>query len=146
VGQTLLALPLTVSLSGLAAIHRITAMPKFLLVDDDEDLLETLKEWFEMEGHDVETASTGQVALEKMKQGPHDLIILDWQLPEMEGVEVCRAYRAAGGRDRVLMLTGKRDASSAAAGKDAGASDFLPKPFTLDQLMERVQSMLMTAT
>ncbi len=122
------------------------AMPRILLVDDDFDLAETLKEWFEMDGHLVDAVQTGSAALANMASSSYDIIILDWQLPDGEGVDVCRQYRAQGGTDKVLMLTGKREFACQYAGLKAGANDFLSKPFTLDQLMERFESLLKDKT
>lgn len=118
-------------------------MSTILLVDDDIDLAETLKEWFEMEGHEADVVFDGVSALKKMLAGSYDIIILDWQLPGLDGLEVCRQYRANGGNASVLMLTGKRDSLCQEAGRDAGVTDFLPKPFTLDKLMERFQRIVL---
>ena len=117
-------------------------MAKILLVEDDIDLSDTLKDWLECINHTVDTAYNGVDALAKMQSGTYDIIVLDWQLPEMLGVEVCRQYRSGGGKDRVLMLTGNRDQSAREAGISAGADDYLPKPFNLDQLMKRMQEIL----
>jgi DNA-binding response OmpR family regulator len=117
-------------------------MAKILLVDDDEDLSETLCECLEMDGHEVSSAVTGTQALQQMRAEAHDIVILDWQLPELEGLEVCRQYRQSGGTDKILMLTGKRDAQSQQEGHAAGATEFLVKPFTADQLIERINSLL----
>lgn len=95
-----------------------------------------------MDGHEVSSASSGTQALEQMRAATHDIVILDWQLPELEGLEVCRQYRLAGGTDKILMLTGKRDAQSQQEGRTAGASDFLVKPFSADQLIERINNLL----
>lgn len=119
-------------------------MARILLVDDDEDLATTLAELFEMMEHEVKVAGDGQGALTLLQAEQFDAILLDWQLPDMNGVEVCRKYRESGGTSKVLMLTGMRDAASKEAGKVAGADDFLTKPFTIDQLTERVQALLPT--
>jgi DNA-binding response OmpR family regulator len=117
-------------------------MARILLVDDDEDLAETLAELFSMLDHEVEVVGNGGAALEKMRGAPFDLILLDWQLPDMTGVDVCRQYRQTGGKTRILMLSGMRDNAAQEAGKAAGVDDFLTKPFTVDQLTDRVQIML----
>jgi len=117
-------------------------MAKILLVDDDEDLAQTLAEVFEILAHAVRVLACGSEALEAMQAERFDAILLDWQLPDMTGLEVCRQYRQAGGRDKVLLLTGMRDVASKEAGKAAGANDFLSKPFTLDQLTERLDALL----
>lgn len=117
-------------------------MAKLLLVDDDEDLASTLKELFEMYEHEVDVAGDGFSALNCIEARSYDLILLDWQLPDMPGLDVCQQYRDRGGKTRVLMLTGMRDASSKEAGMAAGATAILTKPFTMDQLLERVQTLL----
>jgi DNA-binding response OmpR family regulator len=117
-------------------------MTKILLVEDDADLSDTLKDWLECQGYSVETAFNGPDALSGMKSNSFDVIVLDWQLPDMAGVDVCRQYRAAGGKDFILMLTGNRDVTARQAGLEAGANDFLPKPFNLDQLGKRIHQLL----
>jgi DNA-binding response OmpR family regulator len=117
-------------------------MASILLVDDDQDLAETLADLFSMLDHEVEIVGEGGLALQKIQERQFDLILLDWQLPDMTGVDVCREYRSTGGKGRVLMLTGMRDPASREAGKAAGADDFLTKPFTVDQLTERLEAML----
>jgi DNA-binding response OmpR family regulator len=117
-------------------------MARILLVDDDEDLAETLADLISMLDHQVEVLGEGGLALQKMCAEQFDLILLDWQLPDMTGLEVCSQYRGSGGKGRILMLTGMRDAASRDAGKAAGADDFLTKPFTVDQISERLQAML----
>jgi two-component system, OmpR family, manganese sensing response regulator len=117
-------------------------MAKILLVDDDEDLAETLADLFQMLDHEVLVVGAGGPALQAMITSEFDLILLDWQLPDMAGIDVCKQYREKGGKARVLMLTGMRDAGSKEAGKAAGADDFLTKPFSVDQLTDRLQAML----
>lgn len=112
------------------------------MVEDDQDLSDTLKDWLECMSHSVDTAFTGPEALERMRAGRYDVILMDWQLPDMLGVNVVKEYRSGGGADTVLMLTGQRDLNARKAGLEAGANDFLPKPFTLDQLLKRLQEML----
>ena len=117
-------------------------MAKLLLVDDDIELREALTEVFELEKHDIDCVETGKDALSYLSNGHYDLILLDWQLPDMDGLAVLRQYRLSGGKDRIIMLSGMRDAESRAQGRDAGADDFLTKPFTLDQLLSRVAQLL----
>jgi OmpR-family two-component system manganese-sensing response regulator len=111
-------------------------MARVLIVDDDPDLVETLSEVFECENHQSDCAETGKQALELLSAGRYDLVLLDWQLPDMDGLQVCRQYRKSGGSDRIIMLTGMRDAQSRVDGSAAGADDFLTKPFTVEQLLE----------
>jgi DNA-binding response OmpR family regulator len=117
-------------------------MATLLLVDDDEDLSESLKDLFEMHEHSVDVAGDGSSSLALIKSKVYDLIMLDWQLPDMQGIEVCKIYRTAGGLAPVLLLSGMRDSASHEVGLRAGATSFLTKPFTVDQLVERVQLLL----
>ena len=117
-------------------------MASILLVEDDRDLSDTLKDYLEDSDFQVETAYTGPDALSKMLNGRFDLIVLDWQLPDMLGVDVVTKYRSDGGKDRVLMLTGNRDAAAREKGLKAGADDYLSKPFNLKQFSQRLQEMI----
>ncbi len=117
-------------------------MASILLVDDDEDLAQTLTEVLEILEHEVRMLGCGAEALTAMSGQRFDAILLDWQLPDMTGLDVCRHYRQAGGSDKVLILTGMRDVASKEAAMAAGASGFLSKPFTMDQLIERLDALL----
>jgi DNA-binding response OmpR family regulator len=117
-------------------------MATLLLVDDDEDLAETLRDLFELLEHQVDIEQSGTPALERLASQTYDLILLDWQLPDMTGIDVCKQYRASGGQTPILMLTGMRDRASREEGKDAGADSYLAKPFTMEQLKDRVESLL----
>lgn len=119
-----------------------TTLASILVVEDDEDLSSTMVEWLAFNNHDAEAALDGQTGLDMMRSKEFDVIILDWQLPSMLGIDVCRAYRKSGGMSAVLMLTGRRDASEREACMDAGATEFLPKPFRLDQLTSQIQKVL----
>jgi DNA-binding response OmpR family regulator len=117
-------------------------MAKILLIDDDADLAETLKEVFEFEKHSVDCAETAEAALELLRLQKYDLVLCDWQLPDMDGVDICKQFRSAGGSTRILMLSGVRDAESRALAQQHGANDFLTKPFTVDDLLMRVKQNL----
>jgi DNA-binding response OmpR family regulator len=99
-------------------------------------------EWLVFNGHDSEAALTGEEGLARMTEKAFDVIILDWQLPGMAGIEVCREYRGQGGKAPVLMLTGRRDPTEKEACMKAGATEFLPKPFRLEQLSNQIQKVL----
>jgi DNA-binding response OmpR family regulator len=116
---------------------------RYLIVEDDAVLADTLSEWFEMNSHTVERAENGNEALSMMQSGSYDLILLDWQLPGMDGIDVLKNYRTAGGGAAVLMFTGMRDLLFQEQALDAGADDVLSKPFDISQLSERVR--LLTA-
>ncbi len=117
-------------------------MVNILLVDDDLDLQDTLKECLELEGYAVETAGDGAAALALMQSRPYHVVILDWQMPSVSGLEVCRAYRQSGGCSRILMLSGQRDAADRDEGLQAGVDLFLTKPFSIDKLMTKLKEVL----
>src|SRR5262252_11181355 len=104
-------------------------MAKVFLIDDDVALLNIVKDWLVHEKHTVETVTSGREALEFLATYPYDMIILDWGLPDIGGDEVLKRYRAQGGVAPVLMLTGKGELEDKEAGLDAGADDYLTKPF-----------------
>ncbi len=117
-------------------------MAKLLLVDDDEILVESLKHWLTAENHRVDCTHDGLQALEYLKSYEYDMIILDWQLPGMEGIDICRNYRAAGGKSFIIMLTGQGDSIHKEMGLDTGADDYIPKPFDIKELLARIRARL----
>ncbi len=121
------------------------ALKKILLVDDDEDLRGALADQFVLtEEFDVFEAGDGAEGLERAKGEPHDLVILDVGLPDMDGREVCRLMRKAGVRCPIVMLTGHDSDSDEILGLDAGANDYVTKPFKFAVLLARVRAMLRT--
>ena len=120
------------------------AAPKpILLVDDDDDLREALSDQLSLtEEFEVVEARTGAQALEAAKSAHHDLIILDVGLPDMDGREVCRLLRKAGVRCPVVMLTGHASDSDTILGLDAGANDYVAKPFRFAVLLARLRAQL----
>jgi DNA-binding response OmpR family regulator len=118
-------------------------MATILLVEDDRFLSDTIRSYLEFKKHVVDRAFEGPEALDKMQHGSYDLIILDWQLPGMDGIDVCRSYCTnVAQRAPVLMLTGRSDPKEQQEASAAGASGFLPKPFKLDQLEKNVDKIL----
>ena len=116
---------------------------KILLVDDDEDVREALSEQFVMtEEFDVFEAESGTSALEKMGQDVYDLIILDVGLPDINGREVCRLIRKQGVKCPILMLTGHDTDSDTILGLDAGANDYITKPFKFPVLLARIRAQM----
>jgi two-component system response regulator MprA len=111
-----------------------------LLVDDDRALRDAVGRALRLEGFDVTLASDGPQALELAARKPPDIVVLDVAMPSMNGVEVCRRMRANGAQTSVLMLTAKDTISDRVAGLDAGADDYLVKPFALDELLARVRA------
>ena len=116
---------------------------KILLVDDDEDLREALSEQLLMtEDFDVYEGSSGAEALEKIKQQSYDLMVLDVGLPDTDGRELCRLIRKQGVKCPILMLTGHVTDSDTILGLDAGANDYITKPFKFPVLLARLRAQL----
>ena len=117
-------------------------MPRILVVEDDLDLCDRVNMWLTHEEHVVEAVNDGLEALNLLKSREYDLVILDWDLPGMIGIDVCKNFRASGGTTPVLMLTGRGGLSDKEEGFDAGADDYLTKPFHLKELSARVRAMV----
>lgn len=118
-------------------------LKKILLVDDDDDLREALSEQLVMtEDFDVFEAASGQEALEKAKAGIYDLVILDVGLPDSDGRELCRVMRKQGVKCPVLMLTGHDSDADTILGLDAGANDYVTKPFKFPVLLARIRAQM----
>ncbi len=113
-----------------------------LIVDDAPELRGFLRGELEAEGHGVDTASTGQQALTRIREGGLELVLLDWTLPDFSGLEGCRRMRASGIRTPVLMLTARDAVSERVEALDAGADDHLTKPFSIEELLARVRARL----
>ena len=104
---------------------------KALIVDDEPAVRDSLRRVLASERYEVETAADGAEALAKLKAAKPDVVILDVLMPEMSGLEVCRRMRVEGDQTPVLMLTAREAVNDRVAGLDAGADDYLPKPFAL---------------
>ncbi|MGD9212292.1 MAG: response regulator transcription factor [Desulfobacteraceae bacterium] len=115
---------------------------RILIVDDEQILVNQLKDAFEGQRYMVETAFDGEEALDKMFENQIDLIILDIMLPKLDGLSVLREIRKAEITIPVLMLTAKGDIDDKIKGLDLGADDYLAKPFSLDELLARVRALL----
>jgi DNA-binding response OmpR family regulator len=115
---------------------------KILLVDDDKRLSRALDDWLTAEGHELEIVHEGQTGLQRALQGDFDLLILDWNIPNIAGIDVCQKYRESGGTAKVIMLTGKTAIHDRVSGLDAGADDYLTKPFNPEELSARVRAQL----
>jgi two-component system, OmpR family, response regulator MprA len=116
---------------------------KVLVVDDERAVRESLRRALELEGYEVELAEDGDVALARLAaNGQPDAVILDVLMPTVDGLEVCRRLRRAGNSIPVLMLTARAEVDSRVAGLDAGADDYLPKPFALEELLARLRALL----
>lgn len=118
-------------------------MARVLLAEDDEMISEPLARALRREGYEVTVASDGRAALAKALEDPgHDLLILDLGLPRLDGLDVCRSVRDAGLTLPVLMLTARTDEIDTVVGLDAGADDYVSKPFRLGELLARVRALL----
>ncbi len=115
-------------------------MAKLLLIDDDLTLLELLNGVLVGEGWVVETANNGRDGLQLMQNFSFYLVLLDWQLPDIDGLEVLSTYRSNGGTIPIIFLTGKKDVDDKESGLDAGADDYLTKPFDVRELLARMRS------
>lgn len=118
--------------------------PRILVVEDEERIRQFLKRGLTYENYVVDTAIDGKDGLEKARDTPPDLVLLDLMLPGMDGLEVCRRLRAASDVP-ILMLTAKESIEDRVAGLDAGADDYLVKPFSFDELLARVRALLRRA-
>ena len=118
-------------------------LKKVLLIDDDEDLREALSEQLLVtEDFDVHEGASGAEALEKVKQHSYDLLVLDVGLPDTDGRELCRLIRKQGVKCPILMLTGHDTDSDTILGLDAGANDYITKPFKFPVLLARMRAQL----
>jgi two-component system response regulator MprA len=116
---------------------------KILVVDDERAVRESLRRALELEGYEVGLASDGGEALETLDSGPQpDAIILDVLMPGTDGLEVSRTLRRSGSKLPVLMLTARTEVGDRVAGLDAGADDYLTKPFALEELLARLRALL----
>ena len=117
-------------------------MPKVLVVDDDIKLLKMLKRTLVFENLDVLTATNGREALEVVQQESPDLLIVDWMMPEMDGLELIQYLRDANNRMPILMLTARDAVENRVFGLESGADDYLVKPFAPAELVARVHALL----
>lgn len=114
---------------------------RILIIEDDEGILKVLRRALVYEGYQVDTALDGESGLNLNRDNHPDLVVLDWMLPGMDGIEVCRRLREAGSVP-ILMLTAKETLEDRVHGLDAGADDYMVKPFELDELLARVRALL----
>jgi DNA-binding response OmpR family regulator len=117
-------------------------MAKILYVEDDEAIASSVEEWLAGDNHVVEIAVSGEDALQLLGNFEYDLVLLDWNLPGIDGLEVCRRYRKDGGKAWIIFLTARGDVDHKETGLDEGADDYLVKPFDIRELVARVRSAL----
>lgn len=115
---------------------------RLMVVEDDVKMLGILQNHLSKSGHEVRAAANGRVALTQLQQLPADIVITDWKMPEMDGVELCRAIRASPAlrETYIIMLTGQGSAEEQAEGIRAGADDYLTKPCQIDRLLASVRT------
>lgn len=117
-------------------------MAKILLVEDNEDLANSVRTFLMFEHHTVEHINDGQTASEQLRSFQYELVILDWNLPRMDGIDILRRFRELGGTTPVIMLTGHDTVDEKMRGLDTGADDYLTKPFQMKELGARVRALL----
>ncbi len=113
-----------------------------LIAEDDKGVREALERALRFEGYEISVASDGAQALELAARNAPDLYLLDVLMPHVDGLSVCRALRQRGDRTPILVLTARHEVADRVAGLDAGADDYLVKPFALDELLARVRALL----
>jgi two-component system response regulator RegX3 len=120
---------------------RADGLPRILIVEDEESLGESIRYNLEREGFGVDVAVNGRVALDRFRDGPPDLVILDLMLPEISGLDVCRAIRAESAVP-IIMVTAKDAEADKVSGLELGADDYVTKPFSMRELISRVRANL----
>jgi two-component system response regulator MprA len=115
---------------------------KVLVVDDEPAVRDALERALRSQGYAVSTAVDGRDGLDRLEAEPPDLVVLDILMPRLDGLEACRELRASGDRTPVLMLTARDAVGDRVEGLDAGADDYLVKPFALEELLARIRALL----
>ncbi|MBX9669294.1 MAG: response regulator transcription factor [Candidatus Obscuribacterales bacterium] len=120
-------------------------MSKILVVEDEAEIAQTILHTLSLQGFNVETANSGSDGLHRLSVYSYDVVVLDWMLGDMSGIEVLKQFRFHGGVTPVLMLTGRSTVDDKEAGLNAGADDYLTKPFHPRELVARVRALLRRA-
>jgi two-component system response regulator MprA len=115
---------------------------RILVVDDEQAVREALDRALRLEGYEVDLAGDGSEALALIAKRPPDAVVLDLMMPQIGGLEVCRRLRSAGDRTPVLILTARDGVSDRVIGLDAGADDYVVKPFALEELLARLRALV----
>jgi two-component system, OmpR family, response regulator MprA len=119
---------------------------RILVVDDDRSVRDAVRRALTLGGYDVESADDGRQALQRLSVASPDAVVLDVGMPEIDGLEVCRRLRSSGDRVPILMLTARDSVSDRIDGLDAGADDYLVKPFDIGELKARIRALLRRTT
>jgi DNA-binding response OmpR family regulator len=117
-----------------------------LVVEDDQRLARFLERVLKEEGYAVDRCASGADAVTQMRLGVYSLVLLDWMIPDLDGLEVCRQARRGGSTVPILMLTARDQVSERVLGLDAGADDYLVKPFDVEELLARINALLRRST
>jgi DNA-binding response OmpR family regulator len=117
-------------------------MPKILIIEDDVEVAERIEAWLRSQSYVVEKVVTGKEALERLRFYEYDVILLDLNIPSPDGIQVCKQFRDTGGKTPILMLTGRDRPSDKVRGLDAGADDYLSKPFDTAELNARLRALM----
>ena len=118
------------------------SLPRVLVAEDDRSVRESLTRALKLEGYDVDAVSDGEQALAAYEAAPPAVVVLDVMMPNVDGLTVCRRLRARGSTVPILMLTARHEVSDRVSGLDAGADDYVVKPFALDELSARLRALL----
>lgn len=121
-------------------------MAKILIIEDDLDIADNTVLFLRHKKHTVTHVTSGLDGLEQLRYGKFDLAILDGHLPDMDGFDVCKAYREEGGEVPILMATGRSDAADMQKGKDCGVSSYVVKPYSLMELDKHIGALLPSPT
>jgi DNA-binding response OmpR family regulator len=121
-------------------------MAKILIIDDDDQLTRAIQSFLELRGYVADAVFSGEDGLQLLAIYTYDVIVLDWLLPNVSGLEVCDRFRKSGGQTPIIFLTGKTDLNSIEIGLESGADDYLVKPFYLRELHARLKVLLKRRT
>jgi DNA-binding response OmpR family regulator len=113
---------------------------RVLIVEDEQRIARYLKKGLEQQGHIATVALDGATALARARAGSFDVILLDWLLPDVDGLSVCRTLRAEGNHTAIILLTAKDDVTDRVLGLDSGADDYVTKPFALQEVLARIRA------
>ena len=117
-------------------------MKHILIVEDEEGIVQFLKQGLEEESYRISSANNGSDGLELFKKAKFDLVLLDWMLPKMTGIEVCQSIREINSKIPIIFLTARDTVQETVEGLKAGANDYIKKPFSFDELLERIKVQL----
>ncbi|MDI9258335.1 MULTISPECIES: response regulator transcription factor [Flavobacterium] len=117
-------------------------MKHILIVEDEEGIVQFLKQGLEEEGYQISSANNGEAGLELFRKEKFDLVLLDWMMPKMTGLEICKAIRQQNTKVPIIFLTAKDTVQETVEGLQSGANDYIKKPFSFDELVERIKVQL----